>query len=62
MYLSDRANTKLFTYGMHPHNSTTYLGKGSADIVVVMDVFLVSTLCKYNLRKGDLFDLSWARV
>ena len=23
---------------------------------------LASTLCKYNLRKGDLFDLSWARV
>ena len=23
---------------------------------------LVSTLCKYNLRKGDLFVLSWARV
>ena len=23
---------------------------------------LVSTLCKYDLRKGDLFVLSWARV
>ena len=23
---------------------------------------LASTLCKYDLRKGDLFDLSWARV
>ena len=23
---------------------------------------LVSTLCKYDLRKGDLFALSWARV
>ena len=23
---------------------------------------LVSTLCKYDLRKRDLFDLSWARV
>ena len=23
---------------------------------------LASTLCKYNLRKGDLFVLSWARV
>ena len=22
----------------------------------------VSTLCKYDLRKGDLFVLSWARV
>ena len=22
---------------------------------------LASTLCKYNLRKGDLFVLSWAR-
>ena len=27
--------------------------------IVVMDV---STLCKYDLRKGDLFVLSWARV
>ena len=23
---------------------------------------LPSTLCKYDLRKGDLFVLSWARV
>ena len=23
---------------------------------------VVSTLCKYDLRKGDLFGLSWARV
>ena len=23
---------------------------------------LASTLCKYNLRNGDLFVLSWARV
>ena len=23
---------------------------------------LVSTLYKYDVRKGDLFDLSWARV
>ena len=23
---------------------------------------LVSTLCKYDLRKGDLFVMSWARV
>ena len=23
---------------------------------------LASTLCKYDLRRGDLFDLSWARV
>ena len=23
---------------------------------------LASTLCKYDLRKGDLFILSWARV
>ena len=23
---------------------------------------LAATLCKYNLRKGDLFVLSWARV
>ena len=30
--------------------------------IVVMDVFLASTLCKYDLRKGDLFVLSWARV
>ena len=27
---------------------------------MVMDVFLASTLCKYDLRKGDLFVLSWA--
>ena len=30
--------------------------------IVVMDVFLASTLCKYDLSKGDLFVLSWARV
>ena len=29
--------------------------------IVVMDV-LASTLCKFDLRKGDLFVLSWARV
>ena len=29
-------------------------------IGVVCD--LASTLCKYDLRKGDLFVLSWARV
>ena len=36
---------------------------------MVMDVcrcyrggIVVSTLCKYDLRKGDLFVLSWARV
>ena len=23
---------------------------------------LASTLCKYNLRKGDLFVMSWTRV
>ena len=23
--------------------------------IVVMDVFLASTLCKYDLRKGDFF-------
>ena len=23
---------------------------------------LALTLCKYDLRKGDLFDLCWARV
>ena len=28
---------------------------------MVMDV-LASTLCRYDLRKGDLFVLSWARV
>ena len=26
-----------------------------------MDVGLASTLCKYDLRKRDLFVLSWAR-
>ena len=29
---------------------------------MVIDVFWASTLCKYDLRKGDLFVLSWARV
>ena len=29
---------------------------------MVMDVCLASTLCKYHLRKGDLYVLSWARV
>ena len=29
---------------------------------MVTDVFLASTLCKYNLRKGDLLVLSWAMV
>ena len=29
---------------------------------MVMDVFLTSTYCKYNLRKSDLFILSWAWV
>ena len=26
------------------------------------DLVLASTLCKYDLRKGDLFVPSWARV
>ena len=30
--------------------------------IVVMDCILASILCKYDLRKGDLFVLSWARV
>ena len=30
--------------------------------IVVMAVDLASTLCKYDLRKGDLFVLSWKRV
>ena len=30
--------------------------------IVVVDVIWPSTLCKYDLRKGDLFVLSWARV
>ena len=25
-------------------------------------IYLASTLCRYDLRKGDLFVLSWARV
>ena len=29
--------------------------------IVVMDE-LASTLCKYDLRNGDLFVMSWARV
>ena len=36
---------------IHPHNY--YSGDGCV---------LASTLCKYDLRKGDLFALSWARV
>ena len=28
--------------------------------IVVMDVFLASTLCKYDLRKGAVFVPSWA--
>ena len=27
----------------------------------MMDAFWRPTLCKYDLRKGDLFVLSWAR-
>ena len=34
-----------------------YIGGHSGDGCV-----LASTLCKYDLRKGDLFVLSWARV
>ena len=30
--------------------------------IVGMDVLLTSTLCKYDLRQGDLFVLSWVRV
>ena len=30
--------------------------------IVVMDVILAWTLCKYDLRKGDLFVLKWARM
>ena len=30
--------------------------------IVVMECDLSSTLCKYDLRKGNLFVLSWARV
>ena len=30
--------------------------------IVVIGYVLASTLCKYDLRKGDLFVLSWARV
>ena len=30
--------------------------------IVVIGCDLASTLCKYDLRKGDLFVLSWARV
>ena len=29
---------------------------------MVMDCDLASTFCKYDLRKGDLFVQSWARV
>ena len=30
--------------------------------IVAMDVILAPPSCKYDLRKGDLFALSWARV
>ena len=30
--------------------------------IVEMDGVLAPTLCKYDLRKGDLFVLSWIRV
>ena len=30
--------------------------------IVVMDVIWRRPLCKYNLRKGDLFVLSWETV
>ena len=30
--------------------------------IVVMDVFLASTLCRYDLRNGVLFVLGWAMV
>ena len=30
--------------------------------IVVMDCDLTSTVCEYDLRKGDLFVLSWAKV
>ena len=30
--------------------------------IVVMDVNWRRTLCRYDLRKGELFVLSWARV
>ena len=33
-------------------------GGGYRGGIVVMDVL---TLCKYDFRKGDLFDLIWAR-
>ena len=32
----------------------------SGDVCVLASLFL--TLCKYDLRKGDLFVLSWARL
>ena len=32
------------------------------DSMVMFVCVLASTLCKYDLRKGDLFVLSWVRV
>ena len=29
--------------------------------IVVIDVIWASTLCRYDLRMGDLFVLSWGR-
>ena len=42
--------------------SCVWMLKGGGDIVHGDGCVLVSTLCKYNLRKGDSFVLSWARV
>ena len=41
-----------------------YVGAVDKMMCVVCDdgCVLASTLCKYDLRKGDLFVLSWARV
>ena len=34
----------------------------SVCMFMVSKALLISTLCKYDLKKGDLFVLSWARV
>ena len=40
-----------------------YSGEGCCRVGIVGEgCDLASTLCKYDLRKGDLFVLSWARV
>ena len=51
------SQTNNSTGTMHTHSTSPHLLGHSGDGCV-----LASTLCKYNLRKDDLFVLSWAMV